>query len=52
MITQDQDVPFDVRAVRRIDYDAKALTHLQEDLDKAFNEVSARYPFEGAEPRY
>jgi len=52
LITQEQAVPFDVRATRRIKYDPLDLPQLRIELQDAFKQVSARYPFEGAEPRF
>lgn len=52
LITQDQIVPFDVRATRRIKYDPLDLPQLRIELEEAFKQVTARYPFEGVEPRF
>lgn len=52
LISQDPDAPFDVRASRRVHYDAADLDGLRAQLGAAFAGVSARYPHEGPEPRF
>ena len=52
LISQEGDAPFDIRGSRRIDYKAAELGALKAALVPAFGAVSARYPFEGPEPRF
>lgn len=52
LLSREGDAPFDIRASRRIVYDPGEPGRLRSDLALAFAGVSARYPFEGPEPRY
>ena len=52
VITQDQGLPFDIRHWRKIAYAADRLPELEGELVAAFGAVSARYPYEGPEPRF
>jgi hypothetical protein len=52
VISQDAGLPFDIRHWRTISYAADQLPGLARELGKAFGSVSARYPFEGPEPRF
>lgn len=53
VITQtDNAVPFDIRTSRFIIYKLGELSRLEDDLRIAFSAVTARYPFEGPEPRF
>ena len=52
LITQDEELPFDIRHWRSQTYLASDLPGLQADLEAAFGAVTARYPFEGPEPRF
>jgi hypothetical protein len=52
ILTQDASAPFDIRASRRIYYSLSDLGSLGNNLIDAFKAVSARYPFEGPEPRF
>ena len=52
LISQDSALPFDIRHWRSLFYGADDLGRLRGDLEAAFGAVSARYPFEGPEPRF
>jgi hypothetical protein len=53
VLTQDEkDLPFDIRCHRKMPYKAGDLVGLASGLEAAFESVSARYPFEGREPRF
>lgn len=52
IISQENGAPFDIRASRKINYDVNNLRALKAQLIAAFGAVSARYPHEGAEPRF
>jgi len=52
LISQDAEVPFDIRSFRRFNYDAKDVESLKTALVAAFRAVSARYPHEGEEPEF
>jgi len=52
VISRDAGLPFDIRHWRTITYAAGQLPELARELSKAFGSVSARYPFEGNEPRF
>jgi hypothetical protein len=45
-------VPFDIRASRFITYSPGELSRFEADLSNAFRAVTARYPYEGPEPRF
>jgi hypothetical protein len=54
VLTQDdpKTLPFDIRSSRSLTYDPADPPALRAGLDAAFRAVSARYPFEGPEPRF
>ena len=52
VISQDEALPFDIRHWRSLSYDPHKLEDLRSELEAAFDAVSARYPFEGPEPRF
>ena len=52
VISQSDILPFDIRHWRKIPYDVSDLQALEAALMSAFRAVSARYPFEGPEPRF
>lgn len=53
VITQtDRAVPFDIRTSRFITYNFGELSLLEGNLINAFRSVTARYPYEGPEPRF
>jgi hypothetical protein len=52
LISQEQDAPFDIRAFRRVDYNASDPRGLTKKLEEAFAAISARYPHEGDETRF
>jgi hypothetical protein len=52
LIGEDASLPFDIRHWRKITYDPHELHRLTEALVSALGSVSARYPHEGAEPRF
>jgi nucleoside 2-deoxyribosyltransferase len=52
VISQSETLPFDIKHWRRITYQRSNLLELGAKLQQAFGGVTARYPFEGAEPRF
>ena len=52
VISQNESLPFDIKHWRRITYQRSNLPDLSAKLQQAFGGVSARYPFEGREPRF
>ena len=52
LISQDVGAPFDIRSSRRITYNPTDLEDLKNNLAAAFGAISARYPYEGPEPRF
>jgi nucleoside 2-deoxyribosyltransferase len=52
VIGENATLPFDIRHWRKITYDRRQLPTLQHSLLTAFGSVSARYPYEGKEPRF
>jgi hypothetical protein len=52
IMTQEQELPFDLRHWRTIHYRSDAIADLKRHLEASFRAVSARYPHEGPEPRF
>jgi hypothetical protein len=52
VVSQSDSLPFDIKHWRRITYDAADPGSLRAKLEQAFAGVTARYPFEGPEPRF
>jgi hypothetical protein len=52
VLGEEAMLPFDIRQWRKITYDRQQLPALQQSLMSAFGSVSARYPYEGREPRF
>jgi hypothetical protein len=54
VLTQDdpKTLPFDIQSSRSLRYDPADPAALRSSLEAAFAAVSARYPFEGPEPRF
>jgi nucleoside 2-deoxyribosyltransferase len=52
VISQSESLPFDIKHWRRITYQTSNLPELRARLQQAFGSVTARYPFEGVEPRF
>jgi nucleoside 2-deoxyribosyltransferase len=53
VISQDvTKVPFDIKTSRLLSYDPADLSRLETDLTNAFKSVTARYKYEGPEPRF
>jgi nucleoside 2-deoxyribosyltransferase len=52
VLGEEATLPFDIRQWRKITYDRRQLQALQHSLLTAFGSVSARYPYEGEEPRF
>ena len=52
IISSDKETPFDIRSLRHFMYDPENIESLRIELEDAFKAISARYPFEGNEPRY
>jgi nucleoside 2-deoxyribosyltransferase len=52
VISQSDSLPFDIKHWRRITYQPSNLPELRKRLQQAFSGVTARYPFEGVEPRF
>jgi hypothetical protein len=52
IMTQAEELPFDLRHWRTIHYRSDAIADLKRHLEASFRAVSARYPHEGPEPRF